>query len=297
MHIDIDPSEVERRLNQLIAKHKAKNMSVAEIKKRIYEIDGEDVMRESNLFQKWWMNCFRRADKDAFGELLQAFQDAWNSFPHRSLEGKSPQQVMKEEMKKHPDMRKDNIGDSMPNVTVGDVTMSWDDYAEMIKRMEKQQEPFKKWVEETALPAYKKYLETRYKSQKTINKHYDVAHHFFRRALHVGFLDFEDIRPDFAVWEFPDWWPTHILYSNLNEDQVWSSLCDFLWFAEYVLRRSIPGVWDEAEGECDDHGGQTCPHCGSAHTEPITVGRNDPCPCGAKKSDGTPMKYKHCHGR
>ncbi|MCL5004281.1 MAG: preprotein translocase subunit SecA [Patescibacteria group bacterium] len=27
------------------------------------------------------------------------------------------------------------------------------------------------------------------------------------------------------------------------------------------------------------------------------VGRNDPCPCGAKKSDGTPIKYKHCHGK
>ena len=27
------------------------------------------------------------------------------------------------------------------------------------------------------------------------------------------------------------------------------------------------------------------------------VGRNDPCPCGAKKEDGRPIKYKHCLGR
>ncbi|MEK9174402.1 MAG: preprotein translocase subunit SecA, partial [Patescibacteria group bacterium] len=27
------------------------------------------------------------------------------------------------------------------------------------------------------------------------------------------------------------------------------------------------------------------------------VGRNDPCPCGATKSDGKPIKYKHCHGK
>ena len=27
------------------------------------------------------------------------------------------------------------------------------------------------------------------------------------------------------------------------------------------------------------------------------VGRNDPCPCGAKKEDGSPKKYKHCCGR
>jgi preprotein translocase subunit SecA len=27
------------------------------------------------------------------------------------------------------------------------------------------------------------------------------------------------------------------------------------------------------------------------------IGRNDPCPCGAKKTDGTPIKYKKCHGK
>ncbi len=27
------------------------------------------------------------------------------------------------------------------------------------------------------------------------------------------------------------------------------------------------------------------------------VGRNDPCPCGAKNENGRPMKYKHCHGK
>ena len=27
------------------------------------------------------------------------------------------------------------------------------------------------------------------------------------------------------------------------------------------------------------------------------IGRNDPCYCGAKKTDGTPIKYKHCHGK
>lgn len=27
------------------------------------------------------------------------------------------------------------------------------------------------------------------------------------------------------------------------------------------------------------------------------VGRNDPCPCGATKDNGKPLKYKYCHGR
>ncbi|MFA5841826.1 MAG: preprotein translocase subunit SecA [Candidatus Paceibacterota bacterium] len=37
----------------------------------------------------------------------------------------------------------------------------------------------------------------------------------------------------------------------------------------------------------------------AASHEPVKAeaGRNDPCPCGAKKADGTPIKYKHCHGK
>lgn len=29
----------------------------------------------------------------------------------------------------------------------------------------------------------------------------------------------------------------------------------------------------------------------------IRIGRNDPCPCGAKTPDGKPMKFKRCHGK
>jgi preprotein translocase subunit SecA len=35
----------------------------------------------------------------------------------------------------------------------------------------------------------------------------------------------------------------------------------------------------------------------SQNSQKKEVGRNDPCPCGAKHSDGRPIKYKHCHGK
>jgi len=43
----------------------------------------------------------------------------------------------------------------------------------------------------------------------------------------------------------------------------------------------------------------------SSHPEPSPrhtaesrkIGRNDPCHCGATRSDGQPVKYKHCHGK
>ncbi len=34
---------------------------------------------------------------------------------------------------------------------------------------------------------------------------------------------------------------------------------------------------------------------GAAQTKKAKLGRNDPCWCGAMKSDGTPKKFKHCH--
>ena len=34
-----------------------------------------------------------------------------------------------------------------------------------------------------------------------------------------------------------------------------------------------------------------------SHSTLHKVGRNDPCPCGAKHPDGRPIKYKHCHGQ
>ncbi|MFA6354260.1 MAG: preprotein translocase subunit SecA [Candidatus Paceibacterota bacterium] len=36
---------------------------------------------------------------------------------------------------------------------------------------------------------------------------------------------------------------------------------------------------------------------GSNQSGSAKVGRNDPCPCGAKYKDGQPKKYKHCHGK
>ena len=283
----LNPAEVEDRLSRLIARHKAKNITVAEIKRRIFETGSEDVMAESRRFHKWWIGCFRTTDEESFTELLSAFQDAWNSFPHSSLSGKSPQQMVEEEMKKHPDMKKNIDEKDMPTVIVGGIARSWDDHWNMIKKMEKLQKPFKKWIDETALPSYKNFLEHKFKSKKSIDKHYDTADIFLKRVLHVGFLTYEQIRPAFAVWEFPEWWQTHVLYSDLTEDQVWSSLCDFLWFVEIILKKSIPGVWEEASGEKHEYE-ETCPMCREERSFVPKPGRNEPCPCGSGK------KFKKC---
>ncbi len=42
-----------------------------------------------------------------------------------------------------------------------------------------------------------------------------------------------------------------------------------------------------------------CPDFVAEHRSYLkaNVGRNAPCPCGSKKTDGNPVKFKDCHGR
>ncbi|PYM38999.1 MAG: preprotein translocase subunit SecA [Candidatus Rokuibacteriota bacterium] len=61
-----------------------------------------------------------------------------------------------------------------------------------------------------------------------------------------------------------------------------------------------PAVWREAResrGETPSIGRQPAPAVPSRTPSGAKVGRNEACPCGAKNPDGTPKKYKKCHGR
>jgi len=113
----------------------------------------------------------------------------------------------------------------MPDVIVANKKMSWKEYEKMIKEMEKTQKPFKDFIEKEVMPSYKKIFEEKSDLSEEIKKrHILVAEKFFERVLWVGFVSYERIRPEFAKHEFPRWWQTHVLLSNLDENQVWSAL-------------------------------------------------------------------------
>ena len=48
--------------------------------------------------------------------------------------------------------------EQMPDVHVGGHIIKWNDYWAMLKEMEKQQVPFKKWIKDEFTPAYEKNL-------------------------------------------------------------------------------------------------------------------------------------------
>jgi len=224
--------QVEEELQQLFEKYKlTKKLSVKVIKDWIYNSKNTNVMEAVNLYQKKFLAYFKKAyETDGFDEILQICMDAWNYFPHKALDGKSPQQMSEEIYGNEPKNEQDQ---AMPKIIVGGRQMEWDDYWSMIKEMEHLQAPFKNWLEKDFKPKYKKFLHQKYK-KKTIEKHFQVAEFFFDRVLHLGFLELEQIRKNFIQKEFPRWWQTHVLMDSLTEKEVVSSLRKLFEFIELV---------------------------------------------------------------
>ena len=94
-----------------------------------------------------------------------------------------------------------------------------------------KKERLRKWVQENVLPEYRDYLVDEEKlPSEIVEKKFEVAEIFFRRARWLGFVNFDEIRPEFAKYEFPRWWQTHVLGSDLDENEVWSSLKNLFRF-------------------------------------------------------------------
>lgn len=170
---------------------------------------------------------------DEMNDILQHFADAWNYFPHKALGGRSPNDVMEAEIKKRPKQSRQQGG--MPKVRVGGREMDWKEYEKMLEEMEFVQKPLRNWIKNNLLPKYKICLEKNY-GKTTAKKHYEVADIFSERVLHVGFVEFDKIRKEFIQKEFPRWWQTHVLISNLSEKEVRGSL--------KVLFRHISAVYE-----------------------------------------------------
>jgi hypothetical protein len=240
----IEPVEIEEQLNNFIKKHHVeKKLSVSDVKRWIYEADDEDVMLASNKFQKKFMRPFSRVSEKDFQEVIDLAMHSWNVFPHKSLNGLSPQEKVQEV---YGD-RSSEITEQEPIdpiMNIGPHKIPFSEFQKFAAEMEKVQEPFRQWTEDELLPAYKKFLGMSYKS-KTVEKYYGVAEIFLQKSLSSGFTNYEEITAQFASW-FCDWWPTHVLYSDLNPNQVWRSLVKFF---DFVTRMTGMDIGDESENE------------------------------------------------
>jgi len=132
--------------------------------------------------------------------------------------------------------------DKMPLINCGGHVMEWDQYWAMLRDMEKRQAPFKKWIEKEFTPEYDRYLKKNF-AKRASESHSLVAEFFFDRALHVGFLNFESIRHEFALKEFPRWWKTHVMGVSETPTQVAASMKVLLVFVKEAYQLEAIGKW------------------------------------------------------
>lgn len=230
--------QVTKALNVLFKKYNIQvKISVEDIKNWIWSATG-GAMEASLKYQKKCLNIFPPIENiDEMNNILQVLVDAWNFYPHKELDGKSPNELYREiygENYGETSLKSKSEKQVMPKVRVGDREMEGDEFQLMIQQMEKAQEPFKKWIEKDALPKYKKYLAQIVKTKKDCEEHYDVADVFFQRVLHVGFVELKDIPSSFFRTEFPSWWPSHVMNSDLKPVAVKKSLRRLFDFIELV---------------------------------------------------------------
>ncbi len=228
----------EKNLQNLLDEYKLSGKITVEIVKEwVWNADGESAMEASHKFQKKWMKYFSRVKNiKELNRILQIFVGAWNYFPHKALGGKSPNEKVQEALKKNPELANKNR--KLPDFVVGGRKMAWNEYWTMIKEMEKQQTPFKAWADEDLMPKYEKFLGQTV-GKNTAKKHKMIARIFFERVLQIGFIEFEMIRKDFIQKEFPHWWQTHVVLSDLSEKEVLSSLKKLFQFIALVYNKDI----------------------------------------------------------
>jgi len=81
---------VSAELEKFIRENDLK-ISVDDIKKSIFEETGSPM----DAVTKFLKMCQGQVNKDAFTAGFGLFQDAWNFYPHKNLNGKSPSEVSK----------------------------------------------------------------------------------------------------------------------------------------------------------------------------------------------------------
>lgn len=91
--------QVEKELEQFIKKFLPEGeLSVEAVKKLVYEESGAP-LGASHKYHDKFFGYFGKTGTN-INEILQIATDAWNYFPHETLGGKSPHQIVKEYQKK-----------------------------------------------------------------------------------------------------------------------------------------------------------------------------------------------------
>jgi hypothetical protein len=90
----LDPHELTYRLSLLFDRCNVTDATVDDVKHRVYE----NTHASPTHFHEWFISLFPDGEMNrrTYLEIMGSAVDAWNAFPHRDLDGRSPLDMIRE---------------------------------------------------------------------------------------------------------------------------------------------------------------------------------------------------------
>ena len=215
----LDVHKVEKELEELIHRLKIDDqISVQWVKDFTYNFDLPTNQISKKYFGKLMDLIPRDVSEKDFEKAMQVFNDAWNCFPQKIMNGKSPQDKLDEADGVGRDWMKD-----MPKAVTEQEKMT----EEHFKYATEHLDEYMNWAFEEVLPKYDKYLKNNH-----VTKHNDrvgVAGIFLEICGQLGFFEINDLLPVF-IDDFPNMFLSSVQGPKISKDNIALYLKDFLNF-------------------------------------------------------------------
>ncbi len=201
---------VENNLRALIEEYDLSDqLSVDKVKEWVYESGDVSTIEASRKYNEKVLSYFPDIPNiDEINRVLMVFVDAWNYFPHKSLQARAPNEMV-DELKKMEEKKTE----------------------EHFKYAEENLDEYLDWAGKNVLPNYEKHLKQGNLSEEEIEGAMGVASAFIEQCGRMGFFDFAAIHPGFFS-DFPDMVEIQDTEKNvkIRKKDVETYLKDFLNF-------------------------------------------------------------------
>lgn len=227
--------EVEKRVEKIIKKLNIDDrMSLAWLKNFTYNFDLPTKEISKGYFGKIFNLLPQNISEEDMNEAVSVFNDVWNCFPQKIIDGKSPQDNYLTEIKKEDtDADKKMRGELLLTAE----EQLWKDH---FNRAKEGLDSYLDWTQKEVMPKYNKYIENQ-KHHKP-NNIIGVAGVFLEICGQMGFFEFWKIHPGF-IEDFPSMFLASVQGPDISKQEVKDHLDNFLLFLEtYYPTNSIKGL-------------------------------------------------------
>lgn len=212
----LDSKKVEEELRVLITDLKIEDkISVKWIKDFTYNFDLPTNQVSKKYFGKLMSLLPRNIKEEDMAKAMKIFSDAWNCFPQKIIDGKSPQDMHFDEIEK--------LNNKNPKILTEEEKMIQNHF----EYAEKHLDEYLRWTSEEIIPKYESYLKNN--NLDKIDYRMGVVKAFLETCGRYGFFEIANLHPMF-INEFPDIFSESFIGPKISKEKISIYLGDFLNF-------------------------------------------------------------------